>query len=109
MNQQAKSPDEVFNLEDFFTPVEKEIYLSVIKPFFNTYSTVAKLCELGKLNHFYWLFLIFSGIPKFIAIRISESCRKSELSAVSGLKLALLSISFPASFFQNILFQYSIF
>jgi hypothetical protein len=59
MNQHAKSPEEVFDLQDFFETEEKDIYIGVAKTFFNIYSSVDKLCELGKFNYVYFPFYIF--------------------------------------------------
>lgn len=52
MNMQAKSPDDVFKLEDFFEADELEDYKIMAKTFFNTYSTVDKLCEYGLFFNF---------------------------------------------------------
>lgn len=49
---QAKSPDDVFKLEDFFEADELEDYKIMAKTFFNTYSTVDKLCEYGLFFNF---------------------------------------------------------
>lgn len=48
MNMAAKSPDEVFKLEDFFLPEELDEFKSFAPKFFKSYPNLNKICELGK-------------------------------------------------------------
>lgn len=57
MNMEAKAPDQVFKLEDFFETKEENAnstelddYKYMARGFFGTHSTMDKLCELGMFN-----------------------------------------------------------
>ncbi|KAI6190683.1 hypothetical protein M3Y97_00145300 [Aphelenchoides bicaudatus] len=81
MNMNAKSPADVFKLEDFFEEGELPVFVMCGKNFFSAHSTLEKLCELGA--------------PKFVALRIIEAWRRGDLFAAASLKLLVLSLLYP--------------
>jgi len=87
MNMAAKTPDEIFNLKDFFTDDDLNEFKNVAKTFFVTYSKLDAICGLG--------------VAKFIARRILESCRRSELHAAAALKLLILAMIMPRGLIRS--------